>query len=724
MRGHVAFPAAVGLLLATAVGLAAQQPTFRTTVELVLIDAVVVDKDGRAVRGLTARDFVLTERGRPQTLATFEEISHERPPGGAAPPAPPPMVAMDVASNDAVESDRLVMVFIDDLHIWKGRTDRAKAVAQEVITRLGAEASMAVVFSSREGSTEVTRDRATLLAAIDGLEARQTFRRPHQGFAKQGADHVPPELPVEFRIAAVNKANRASLQDLYNNWQHLQSLEDAARMLMSESRRRKAFVLISEGMAADFSALQGTMPSIDIVSRDPVPVINSGAAVATSLLAALRQANIPLYAIDPRGKVRAEDMMLESWPPPDCAVCENPPAQPQASERLESREDSQFRWTNPVRMAQDGLGFLTEAAGGFAVTDTDDLTAGVSRILQDLDHYYLMGFYPAAKDGGDRARAVELTVAGHPEYTVRFRRGYSVERPSRVPAGNISLADLSAGALPKGDLPLRLTALPLPGRGKTANVAVTLEVTALVDQLKESDSKLRDEVTYSLMVVDGRRGRVTQRTGRSATFTMRAEQADGDEPVQVTYQIPLTLDLDPGRYQLRASAISKKLSTGGSVYLDVTVPDFPNAPLALTGIALGFVDGARVPVGRPGARARTRPGEGFPVLPPAQERAQYGENPLPFEPTLQREFVQADTIRAYFEVVRRNTRSTVTVAVRIIDAGKEERLGRDLIIGPADHGRVDLGIPLSTLAPGAYVLRATTTDARQTATVETGFIIR
>ena len=54
-----------------------QQPTFRSAVDLVQVDVVVVDKDGNQVRGLKAADFTLLDRNKPQTIATFEEVSHE-----------------------------------------------------------------------------------------------------------------------------------------------------------------------------------------------------------------------------------------------------------------------------------------------------------------------------------------------------------------------------------------------------------------------------------------------------------------------------------------------------------------------------------------------------------------------------------------------------------------------------------------------------------------------
>ena len=61
-----------------------QQPTFKATTDLVQIDAVVVDKQGRHVRGLKASDFTLLDRGKVQAISTFEEVEHERVPAAVA----------------------------------------------------------------------------------------------------------------------------------------------------------------------------------------------------------------------------------------------------------------------------------------------------------------------------------------------------------------------------------------------------------------------------------------------------------------------------------------------------------------------------------------------------------------------------------------------------------------------------------------------------------------
>lgn len=738
MRRQLALPAA--LLLLSATGLPAQQATFRSRIELVNIDAVVVDKDGNAVRGLTASDFALTDRKKPQTIANFEEVSHERAANAIAVPALPPTLKLDVATNTTVQADRLVMVFIDDLHIWKGRTDKAKALARDIVTKLGTQASMAVIFTSREGSTQVTQDRSELLAAIDRMQARQTFRRPHQGFLNQKAAFVDPGASAEAKFDAINTAQRASLQDFEDNLQYVTSLQDAAKMLLREDNRRKAFVLISEGMMVDMSMLAGGASRLaEIIgqSSDPSTMPQQqanrndemGMMALRDMTNALRRANVALYAIDPRGKVRPEDIMLESWPPIDCAVCNNPPKLPDPSERVPLREDSQFAWNNPVRLAQEGLGLMSEAAGGFAVTDTDDLTGGLDRILEDLDHYYLLGFYPTDVTG-NATHPVELTVPGHPDYKVRFRRGFTIDAPTTALKSRDPLLELATSVMPRSDLPMRLTAQPLVGIDKKSSVVVALEITAPVGQMKESDAKLRDDVTYQVMVIDEKKAKVTQREGRAAKFSMVARDPSKPEPDAVTYQIPLTIDLNPGRYQLRASAISKKLDKGGSVYLDITVPDFSKTPLALTAIALGYADGARVAVGRTITRRVQPVGRaGMPVpvdapIPPAQERAQNNRNLLPFEPTLAREFEHTDALRVYFEVARADAKSTVVMTITILDAGNQPLLAFDKSVGPNAPGKVDLRIPLEKFGPGAFLLRVAATDSRHAAKAETGFVVK
>lgn len=699
----------------------AQQTTFKSNIELVHVDAVVVDNQGRAVRGLGPGDFVLTDRKRPQVIATFDEIARapEGPETGFASLGLPPTLKADVASNSTRQSDHLVVLVVDDLHVWKGRTEKTKQLAREVVTKLGAQASMAVLFTSGEHNTQVTQDRSELLFAVESVRARQAFRRPHEAKDDQKAAYVDPDAPAAVKFAAIRDAQMASLQDFEDNMRQFKTMEDAAKMVREEVQRRKAFILISEGIMKDLAGVfDSTVDPCSMFVSDQSTALKKTcfhADAMRDMMDSMRRSGVAMYAIDPRGRVRPEDMAIESWPPPDCAACTA-----DGSPRV--GEDSQFRWLNPVRQAQDGLRVMAEASGGFAVTDSDDLTSGVQRIIDDIDHYYLLGFYPADPTGSDKYRPLGLTVIGHPDYTVRFRRGYMPGSTVVPPKNKDPLVELAAGVMPKSDVPLRLTALPLAGNGKAARVVVALEVTAPTGGIKDLDSKLRDDLTYSLLVVDDKKSKVTQRSGNAAKFSLSGR--GGDMPDSVTYQIPLTIELNPGRYQLRASAMSKKLDKGGSVYLDVTVPDFSKTPLVLSGIALGFADGPRVPVGRTTIRTVGRGAVPAATLPPAQQRAQSSENPLPFEPTLSREFALSDVLRAYAELTRTDSKSTVALTITLLDLNNRAVLAFDKSVGPGEPGKVDLRLPLGALTTGAYVLRITATDSHTVAKTETGIVIK
>lgn len=700
------------VLAAAIVAQGPQPPTFRARADLVQVDVVVVDGRGDPVRGLKASDFALFDRKRPQEIVNFDEVSHARP-AAARGAAPPPLVAQDVSSNQAVQSGRLVVMVVDDLHIYKERTARTREIATRVLEDLGHQSSMAVLFTSGEHGTPVTQDRVRLAAAVESLKGRQSWRRPTPGIDKQRGDALDPDMSAERQLAIIQKTQDTKVQNFFDNMAQYKTLQDAARMLGGGDTRRKAFVLISEGIGKDLTGLFGAMAPAGAAPEGGAEYAMSGNLVASTtvipyhdfalidMMEALRRANVATYAIDPRGKVESKDLARECFPPPDVG--------------RDPCSDGLTEWHSLVRQAQHGLEIMSRASGGFAVTNTDDFASGLKRIVNDLDHYYLLGFYPV-DTRGKGYRPIDVRVPEHPDWKLRFRHGYMPGGAKDEKTSANEMVSLSAGVLPKTDLPLRLSAIALPGRGAAARIVLALEVTAPVRQLAERDGRLRDSLKYEVLIVDERKARVRSVKGLEGRITLSANAAAGPAPDAASYQVTETIDALPGRYEFRVSATSAKMGKGGSVYLGVDVPDFRAAPVVLGGLSLGYAEGARVAVAPPSPPPAQR---GARVVVPVPDV----RPALPFPPTLDREFAADDTLRVYAEGTSRGG-APLTAALDLIDAGGKTVRSPSPSFSTGDPIRIQGVVPLAGLAPGAYVLRVTLSSGATRAIRDSGFVIR
>lgn len=692
-----------------------QPPVFRTTTELVEIDVVVVDKAGQPVHGLTKDDFILKDRKKPQVVETFTEVQREIERATELPPLPPE-TRMDVASNTSAKAGRLVVMVLDDLHVWQRRTDTVKDIARTVVNDLGPESSMALIQTGGEHGVEVTDDRSRLLASIDNFKGRRPTRRP-LGVCNPIAIPRDPETAT-----ASNLDPGCEIQELNANRGLYRALEDAARILGAGDKRRKAFILVSENVAKDISGLfDGGEQIANIVSGGGQVAAPAYEWQLLNTMNAMRRGNVATYAIDPRGEVTSQESMEECFPPaggvgPDPCV---------GTLGLGDLPD----WTAWVRQAQHGLEIVAEETGGFAIVNTDDFTGGISRIISDLDNYYLLGFYTDdLKSKG--YRKIDVEVRGRPDLTLRFRQGYQVDDAPKPPRETDELARLIGGALPKNDLPLRLHAVPMPTGSKDARVAIALEITVSTAAMSERDSdRLLDDIRYGIFAVDLKGAKVKEHTGSGAKVALRPRPGLAEMPDKVTYEIVSELRLPPGQYQLRASATSDKLSAGGSVYLSFDVPDFTKSDLMLTELVVAYADGPHVPIARdlpvapaPRALMSARAATPSPTPLPAATLAA-PPRALPFDPTLDRVFVATDTLRLFFKAVRRGVTPLVaTISALTPDGRVVVTFDREL--GIAYQPTLDIQLPLAQLPPGAYRLQVRVTDGIATATREIGMAIR
>jgi VWFA-related protein len=663
---------AVSLAACLAAVLSAQQqtppaqPRFRVEVNYVEVDAVVTDAQGNFVRNLTRDDFEVLEDGKPQQVSAFSVIDLPIDRGDA--PLLAPEVVPDVRSNAREFDGRIYLVILDDLHTAPLRSQRVKAAARQFIERyFGANDLAAVVSTSgrSDASQEFTNNRVRLLRAVDhfmGQKPRSaTLEKLDQYHMLRGTPRGNDRLrdPLEFERAL--KARNM-----------LDTLENAAKWMASIQGRRKAIVLIGEGIDYDI-----TNP----FEHQDASVIRDDLREA---ITAATRSNVTIYSVDPRGITTSGDDAIEL-----SGTTEDP------SMRLDT-----LGLQNEVRMSQDSLRTLSEETGGFAVLNANDFRSGFERIQRDNSTYYMLGYYSSNERRDGRYRKIEVRVK-QPGLRVRARRGYVAPRgrddrataASKNRNASPELSEALSSPVPASGIPMAVSAAAFKGTAPNASVLVTIEVAGRALPFKEQNGTMRNAIELTVFAID-RKGNA--QGAPPATVELNLSPQTHSAVVGRGLRLTQRLALPPGAYTVRVGAREQTGGAIGTLSYDLDVPDFYKSPLSMSGVVLTSRAAAAQPTAVPD--------------PDLKEI-------LPAPPTALREFVPADTLSAFAEVydAQGNTPHKVDITASVKEEGgrqvfshTEERGSEELQGARGGFGfRVD--IPMRDFAPGTYVL---TVEAR------------
>jgi VWFA-related protein len=285
------------------------------------------------------------------------------------------------------------------------------------------------------------------------------------------------------------------------------------------------------------------------------------------LLPEANRANASFYPIDPRGLVVFDEPISKK----------NVPLTVDAG-RLRTRLDS--------------LRTLAENTDGLAIVDSNNLDAGMKRVVADLSSYYLLGYYSSGKLDG-KYHAITVRVK-RPGVQVRARKGYMAATPAAVtsaargrgaaasksgePAPEVSAAHLAEAAAVSAaigplagyarEVPLRvqMAAGWKPGDPTSAVLWVVGELGGVAD-LGPQWSEGFDATATLTTLAD-----VTVATGRLTA-------ARGAR----TFRIALTPSqpLAAGDYVLRVGARAGPASIPSREVLRFAIPESPGATGAL-----------------------------------------------------------------------------------------------------------------------------------------------
>jgi VWFA-related protein len=673
------------------------QSTFQAEVNLIEVDAIVTDQQGNAVAGLTIDDFELFDDGQPQKIValSYVDIPLEIPPEFPGVERPVPV---DVRSNKEPVSGRMYVIVLDDMNIDSIRTSVVRQHAREFVeSYFGAGDIAAVTYTSgrADAAQDFTSDTQLLLASIDKFVGRGIRSSAMEAAAKYYEDRLtlsidppdgvkPEDIPqlaadmqdARMRTLGTSARPTVDLTD-FDRAQRVVTVLDAVRTLtdalLPVRGRRKAVVMFSEGVNYQLNEPFGMRSVSDVV------------LATQDTLSAAARANVTFYTIDPRGLVGAGTDFMQM----------TGPGMPNGATQVAIMDE--------LRRTQDSLRVLAEETGGFATIDANSLASAFERLVDSNSRYYVLGYTPPDDAREGRFHKIDLRTK-RPGLKVTARRGYATPRAqtledrkrdearrrareARRPDADTTTAELRSvleSALQQRGLGISVHAAPFRSRDNQASVALAIEIDG--GRLPLSPPGKLELSFYSV----NDQGRAGTGVRKDIDLALRPDTVARVK----THGLRLNprLALAPGRYQLRVGARESSGGQNGSVFYDLTVPDFRKEELAMSGLLLTSVTAQQTPTADPDPLVSKQ---------------------LPGAVTSRRSFPVGDTLAIYGEIYDNHPSGQprqIDVAVRLIASrGNDVFTASDSMSTnagrPAEPSNIFAQFTLEDLDPGTYLLR-------------------
>jgi len=557
-----------------------QQPTrtsdedvVRINTNLVQVDAVITDKNGKPVIDLKPGEVQISEDGKRQKITHFSyvvaaettEIATSSKPTTIdknASPAPPVALKKE-------QVRRTIAIIVDDLGLSSTSVNPVRGALKKFVDDQMLPNDLVAIIRTAGGIgalQQFTADKRQLHAAIERIRWYAPGRGGMATFAPiEGANSdVPPD---------VDAANDR-LDQFHENVFAVGTLGAIDYVLrgLRELPGRKSILLISDGFgiyspddqSRSDRVLQALQRSTDLASR---------ASVVIYTMNATRLQTLGLTAAD-------YSTGYDPFGPPN-----------QITQQLSSRRETH-------RAAQEGLDYLAKETGGLAIRDTNDLGGGIRRVMEDQKGYYLIGYRPDEstfdpKTGRRTFHKLSLKVTRAGDFTGRMRNGfYGITDEEAHPAPRTpqeqAIAALTSPFGANG-IHLQLTSLFANDPKKGSFMRSMLHI-------KASDLQFTDEPDGShkarfdvVAVTFGDNGTVVDQIGR--TYTIRIPAATYDQTLREGFVYYLTVPVKkPGAYQLRTALRDEKTERVGSASQYIEVPDVKKNLLALSGLVLAGID--------------------------------------------------------------------------------------------------------------------------------------
>jgi len=577
-----------GALVAQQATPSAKEPELavRVTTRMVLVDTVVLDKEGHPVKGLKADDFTLTEGGVPQRIASFSEHVSEAA-NQALPPVIPPHVTTNrpVVTQSSAENQTIAVLMLDGLNTPPKDQIYVKQQMLKFLARqYDPNTKLAVIALTNKLTVlqNFTQDPLLLRAALNRYLAETPALARSGGQMETPSASVPapsvnlpaqatggptgsgpdPGLPATLAAGGSNSSifeDIAYMMDRFaresENFSRdtrvsatLSALEQIARFMSGQSGRK---VLLWFSTGFPFSVV-GDSPSAMEAER------NYGDQIRQTINL-LNDAHVATYTIDAGG------LAPESLGDPSLSGRDGDGKVHLGIDANRAVSGDSFQRFS----THDALETIARDTGGRYFGNTNDLNNAIQSALRESSSYYMLGYYPSNKKWDGKFRNIKLQL-NRPATQLRYRRGYFAINPSdwRKDKGERTLtAALTANSLPSTEVTFMARALPPPPNSDTV-------IEFAVDPSTISFEAQAENHHYSTLQFEVQaftpEGKLVKAEVQSAEASLPEPTYERVRKQVVPMNVPIRLA--PGKYVLRLGVRDNLTGLFGTSDLALEVP--------------------------------------------------------------------------------------------------------------------------------------------------------
>ncbi len=669
----------------------------KITTNLVQVDAVITDSKGNVVTDLRQDEVEIFEDGKSRQITNFAFVPLDSPTTEAnrtsakpsdknAPPVPPRQLRPE-------EVKRTIAVVVDDLGLSAESAHFVRQALKKFIERDLQPYDLVAIVRTGGGMgalQQFTSDKRQLLAAADKIRWNPNGRGGLSAFAPLTTDPLAVALDRNQPNPSGGDVDRSRSDNLEGLREDLFTVGTLGALNyiirgLKEMPGRKSVLLMSDGLVL----FKFGNEDRNLRLRIAVDRLNDLANRASVVIHTINTTGLQTLNFD--------------------AASSTPGMRPDQSAALLSGVRSLAFDNN------EGLVYLSEATGGVAVRNTNDLAGGVRRAIEDQRGYYLIGYRPDETtfdrlSGRQKFHKFDVKVRRPGKFNVRMRKGFlgipDEETPVVARDTKAKLLYALTSPFASAGVEMRLTSLYFndPKLGSTMQSLLHIKASDLT--FTPEPDGWQKSVIDLVAITFGDNGVPVDTLSHTHTLRMRGKALENAVRKGITYSIFVPIK-KPGAYQLRTALRDVASDRIGSASQFVEVPDIKKKRLLLSGIVLRGVGLDKYQTAN--------------VSTPAQKQDEQTEDLDPLADAASRQFhhglVMEYGVAVYnVQIDKASGKPKLVTQVRLFRNGKQVFAGKEIPYeGDYDsaarnlavNGAIQLGTEMD---PGEYVVQIVVRD--------------